>query len=189
MAVVTIDSYSESNYSSYFPLTLAGHGYTPAVGQSFTGNGGTLNSVELYLSKDSAITGSVYCYIYTHTGTYGTSSAPTTPLLATSDVLNVTSIPNEPTLGLVSFTFSGDEQITLEDGVYYEIYFSVVGISNDGPSAYISVGGDDSSSTHSGNAYYNHTVYSGADLCFYVYGRQDTPVVGTKYPLPAFKQA
>ena len=56
----------------------------PGTGQSFTGNGGTLDSCVFELGKSGSPTGNAVAKIYNHTGTYGTSSKPTGAALATS---------------------------------------------------------------------------------------------------------
>ena len=164
-----VDSYSESNLDSVLPLSQPT--YYQAVGQSFTGDGGTLNSVKFYLTKwIGSPTGNATVDIYTHSGTFGTSSVPTGISLATSgnfDVSAITAIL--PSFELISFTFSGDNKIVLENGTRY-----VVIISHDGTDANcIAVGIDDTSPAHSGNMclkfsgiWYSTSIY---DACFYVY--------------------
>lgn len=184
MAVVTIDSYSESNYDG----AVAVYSAQPYCTQSFTGDGSTLSSVKLYLRQSyGSPMGNCDVGIYSHTGTYGTTSAPGS-LLMRSDVLDVAAIGNI-NYELIEFTFSGEEDKTLEDGTYYVLVFSFAGgdVYNR-----LGCGLDSSSPAHSGNAGFDsitgYQTKSDWDLCFYIYGRQDTPVVGTKYPVPAFKK-
>jgi len=168
MATV-VDSYSESNQSSDRDLTNIG-GFYSRTSQSFTGDGGTLNSVKFYLKKDGA-TGSIYAYIYAHTGTFGTSSKPTGSALATSDAVNTSTIGTS--YGLITFTFSGDQKITLANGTKYCL---VLIYNND--NNFVSAGMDASSPSHGGNEARYGASWSGSnsyDLCFYVY-KDDQPV-------------
>jgi hypothetical protein len=155
-----VDSYSESNQDTYYVRFET----YPRVSQSFTANGGTLNSCEFYLKKVGSPTGNVYAEIYAHTGTYGTSSIRSGSALATSDAVDASTIGE--TFGLTSFTFSGANKISLSETYY------CVGIYYNGGAAlnYLYVGADDSTPTHSGNvANYDNEVDLSADLCFYVY--------------------
>ena len=161
-----IDSYSESNYVDWyvqFSETARKYFY-----QSFTGDGGTLNSAKWYLEKSStgSPTGNVYAKIYAHTGTYGTSSEPTGSVLATSDAVDVSTI--NTSYELVTFTFSGGDKITLTNGTHYCLIVEWVW-----DSGILNVGFDGNSPTHDGNegTKYNETIYSGDDdFIFYVYG-------------------
>jgi hypothetical protein len=155
-----VDSYSESNYDSEI------YDYR-AYGQSFTGDGGVLNSAKFYLKKYGSPTGTVFAAIYAHTGTFGTNSKPMGVPLAVSDNVNVSTLSTS--FGLVSFTFSGANKITLTAGTKYVVVFDCINSSNT-----ISVGMDSSSPSHSGNVSDRdgedwYTDYSGYDLCFYVY--------------------
>lgn len=159
------DSYSESNKDGYYPLSNY-TGYPIAVGQTFTGNGGTLTSVKFYMKRYGMSTGNVYATVYAHTGTWGSTGKPTGSILAQSANVDVTSISNS-VYELVTFTFSGDDQITLEDGVHYcvAVWYTV--------NSYMLVGRDESSPTHNGNAFNYVTSWNystgGYDLPFYVY--------------------
>jgi len=167
-----VDSYSESNSDTETNYTDY-HGYL--FGQSFTGDGGTLNSIKAYLKRSGAFANNIYIYVFAHSGTYGTSSVPTGSVLATSDAVNSSTI--NTSLGLVTFNFSGANKITLTNGIYYTFY---VLIDSGGSFATnIVYGGSDSSSpSHSGNLFYDggggYVASSGEDLCFYVY-KDDSP--------------
>lgn len=183
MAVVTIDSYSESNFTGYYWLKSG----IPYCGQSFTGDGRVLDSVKLYLAKSGSPVLDCYARIYSHTGTYGTSSEPDT-LLSTSGAIDASTLGTDPTL--VEFTFSGENKITLADGTYYVLvlYYNTTSTTH-----VVGCGADNSSPTHSGNAGYefipSYEPASGVDLCFYVYGDKITPAIGEKYALPPFSKA
>ena len=71
-----VDSYSESNQNAL--VSLYDQNVSRAKGQSFTGDGGTLDSAKWHLSKIGSPTGNAVVYIYAHTGTFGTSSATST---------------------------------------------------------------------------------------------------------------
>jgi len=181
---VLIDSYSESNSVGGISVSGIG-GFSKSAAQSFKGNGGELTSVKFYLENDTSATGSAYAKIYASTGTYGTNAIPTGSALATSGAFDVSALSS---FELIEFTFTGENQITLEDGIAYcvAIEFNVAGEA-------IGVGFDNSSPTHSGNAASTYDLSSwralNYDVCFYVYGEPiTTPIVGNKYPLPAFKR-
>ncbi len=159
-----VDSYSESNQSLNRPLY---NGSTIKYGQSFTGDGGTLNSVKFYLYKTGSPTGNVIAAIYAHSGTFGTNSVPTGSALATSDNFDVSTLT--ASYQLISFTFSGANKITLTNGTYYVV---VVEYGGGDSSNRLQVGYDTSSPTHSGNesfyvSSWNYLV--DGDACFYVY--------------------
>ncbi|MBU1110778.1 hypothetical protein KKB83_04120 [Patescibacteria group bacterium] len=170
-----VDSYSESNYHSYAGLDDDDYRWR-YVGQSFTGDGGVLNSIKFYLAKEGVPTGTVCATIHAHSGTYGTSSVATGAVLAISDTVDISELSTD--LTLVTFIFSGEEKITLTDETYYVA--SVYGgelVHGGSSSNYIAVGVDDTSPTHSGNGwYYNAGVnYASFDTCFYVYADASSP--------------
>lgn len=153
-----VDSYSETNATDNSSST---------IGQSFTGDGGTLNSAKFYLQKDGSPTGNLYAKIYAHSGTFGTSSVPTGSALATSDAVDASTISTSS--ALVTFTFTGANKITLTNATKYVVVFenSVSSFPN-----YILAYRDGVSPTHSGNySFYSGswTADSGIDLVFYVY--------------------
>jgi len=160
---VISDSYSESNQNTFFEVGDTSLKY----GQSFTGDGGTLNSVKFYLKKFTLPTGNATAEIYAHIGTYGISSKGTGLSLATSESLDVSTLTTS--LQIITFNFVGINKISLTNGTYYVV---VVSYSEGNGSNYIDIGADDSSPTHSGNS----TAYTGIswgtgseDICFYVY--------------------
>ena len=157
-----IDSYSESNQDS----TLGGVGYTKSrVGQSFIGDGTILNSVKFYLKKNSGSpTGNATAKLYAHSGTYGTSSAPTGSALDTSTTFDVSTLSTS--YALITFTFSGG--YTLTNSTKYFIEFDY---SSGGPTNNVGAGYDSSSPSHGGNMWDDNSgSNSGTDLIFYVYG-------------------
>lgn len=167
-----IDSYSESNYSGNVYLSTADY---YAQGQSFTGDGSTLGSAVFYICKEGSPTGSIYAKIYAHSGTFGTNSVGTGSALATSDAIDVSTLPASSNANK-TFTFSGAEQITLTNGTKYVVvaYYTGGDASN-----YVSVGCDRFGPTHAGNicrwdgaVWYGHNVY---DACFYVYSVGSSP--------------
>jgi hypothetical protein len=167
---VLIYSYSESYKDSENKI---GAGMT-RVGQSFTGTGGTLNSVKFYIKKVGSPTVNLIARIYSHGGTYGSSSVGVTAL-ASADAIASSSIST--TFSLVEFTFTGVNKITLTNGTYYVIALLLA--TNDA-SNYIVVGYDGGESTASGNFMTysaSWSSYSASDICFYIY--KDDAVLDT----------
>lgn len=169
-----VDSYSESNRSSDYSVSL-GLGCAGA-GQSFTGDGGTLNSAKFFLKKVNSPTGNAYAKIYAHTNTFGSNGVPTGSALATSDAVDVSGIST--TQSLVTFTFSGENKITLDNETNYVVMLEY---NVNDPDNWIYVGKDSTSPTHSGNAVgwfnfgsYYYEANSSWDVCFYVY-KDDPP--------------
>lgn len=161
-----LDSYSESNYST---SPIVGNGTISAVGQSFACSvaGKVLDSVKLFLFKVNSPTGNAVAKLYSHSGTYGTSSVPNT-LLATSDNFDVSTLT---TTGQgITFNFTGANRVALNDATNYVIvveYLSGTGTH------YVKCEGDNTSPSHGGNySSYNGSwsAVSTLDLCFYVYG-------------------
>jgi hypothetical protein len=165
MTDVLIDSYSESNYN----LSLNTYSYEEE-GQSFTARGGVLKAVKFYLCKNSELSsGNLVAKIYAHSGTFGSSSVGTGEPLATSDIVDATTLPTFSSFALTTFNFSGNDKITLIDGEKY-----VVVVENIDADAYIMVGGDISGSHDGNKCRYNKNTetwsYSaGYDICFYIY--------------------
>lgn len=164
-----VDIYSESNADSgEGSLQFGG---TLKLGQSFVGNGRTLDSAKFYIRKAGSPPGNVVVEIFAHSGTFGSSSVGTGSPLATSDAIVATTLPSS--LSLVEFTFSGANRITLENGTHYVVTISYSDAGSSG-SNNIRVVWDESSPTHAGNfIYYSEGTSwganSGRDLPFYVY--------------------
>lgn len=168
MPVSIIDSYSESNKDNN--SSLNGGGGFLKIGQSFTGNGLTLGSVQLFLA-DSGIGAGGSCvvkiYAETHTVGFGTDSIPTGAALATSSAVSVAGLT--ATYQLISFPFPNDQQITLVDGTNYVLSIE----PGDGNGNNVGVGYDGSSTSHAGNYFDDQGIstllgVATRDLCFYV---------------------
>jgi hypothetical protein len=142
--VATCDSYDFTNNNTYGYLDITG----AALGQSFTGDGGTLSSANMSIFKVGSPTGNVVIKIYNHSGTYGTSSVPTGTPIATSDNVDASTLSTSSTG--TSFNFSGSNKIILEDGVYYCLVITYDGDSTNK----VAVSFDSTSPTHDGNKYY-----------------------------------
>lgn len=174
-----IAGYNASNYDQ--DRTLGdpdGAGWYDATGQSFTtpndGVSYVLNSCKFYLKKVGSPTGNATAYLRTHSGTYGTSSLPTGAVLATSDVLDVSTLTTS--YALVEINFSGANQYTMAPNTQYIIEIFYEGGTY--PGTLISVGRDGSSPAHSGNAYdHENAGYTAraADTCFSVFSTTEVP--------------
>jgi len=162
----TFDSYSETNRDTAQTVVGAAGAGVEAAGQSFYGNGAPLASVTLFLSKVGTPTGNAVVRIYAHTGSFGSTGTPTGAALASSAVLDVSTLTTS--YALSSFTFSGANRITLSQGVpyFFALEYTAGSFGNG-----VLVGADSSSPTHAGNlAYYYLGAWiavSGTDLCFY----------------------
>jgi hypothetical protein len=159
----TEDSYPDTNQDSTQQL---GNGTILGVGQSITGAGGKLSRVRFELSKSGTPTGNAVAKLYTHSGTFGTSSIPTGTALATSENLDVSTLST--TAALVDLEF--EDEVTLTNTTKYVIALEY---TNGDGSNYVLMGTDTSSPTHGGNAStLTGTTWSpasGTDLIFYVY--------------------
>lgn len=179
--MAVIDSYPTSNDASQ--QRRIGDAYNEAVGQSFTGDGNKVTDVQWYGSKGgSGHTGGLVCKIYAHSGTFGTSSLPGS-LLATSDAVNLSAFSTSSSL--VSFPFSGAEQITLTNGTNYVATIERTSVTG---SNLLILWGDNTSPTHSGNnCYYpvggSWTAASGVDWIFYVNGTAPVTFIARPNPL------
>lgn len=163
----TLDSYSESNTDQ----DVQSDNTTTGNAQSFTpASTGTLGSVKFWLKKVGSPTGNAICKIYAHSGTYGTSSVPTGAALASSANFDVTTLTTS--YQLITFTFSGANQITLTGGTRYCVAFEQVSGANWPALNVPKMGGDSSSPTHGGNrAFFQTGSWSASstfDLVFYV---------------------
>jgi hypothetical protein len=129
-------------------------GYDQAKGQSFTGNGMSLNQVVFKLNRYGNPTGNCYAKLYAHSGTFGSSSVPDTgQLLATSDPIDVSTITTDDNGAEYTFNFSNPYPVAA--GAYYVIVFEY------------SAGGDVDNQI--GSFYSNSDVHSG-NLCYSVNG-------------------
>lgn len=162
-----LDSYSESNQNSTAFLDSANH---KGIAQSWKTPPAiyNLNSAKFWLKKAGSPTGNATANLYTHSGTFGTSSVPTGAALATSDVLDVSTL----TLSyqLITLNFSGSNQYLVTGNTNYVI--SIEYTAGDA-SNLVHVGWDFSSPTHAGNYSQLNGSWAAtatADCCFYVYG-------------------
>ncbi len=160
------DSYSESFSPTSFQLNSGGA--TQGIGQSFTGDGNALNSAKFYIKKFGSPTGNAVVKVYTHSGTFGTSSVPTGAALATSANFDVSTLTTS--FQLISFSFSGGNKIALTNGTKYVVTIEYSG--GDGSNALI-VGADGTTLGHAGNKVgYNGSSWAAQstfDVPFYVY--------------------
>lgn len=164
-----IDSYVEANQNTSVSFDTTGAGSNDSVGQSFTGDGSTLGSVDLYLTKIGSPTGTLTAYIYAHSGTFGSSSVPTGAALATSTTYDVSNLTGS--FQLINFLFTGDDQITLTNTTKYVVVVTISGGSSDSSNR-PNWGADSSSPTHDGNTSRNindtWAAISTFDQIFYV---------------------
>jgi len=168
--VVTLASYSESNYNYDKEFPNGRH----LEGQSFNNvNAITLDSCKFYLKKYGSPTGNAVARIYAMTGTLGVNGVPTGSPLATSDNFNIATLTTS--YQLITFTFSGANKIDLSANTNYVI---VMDWTNTGNPSFtgINFGEDTTSSTAPGNLCYSSdgtnwsTTGSLYDCLFYVYG-------------------
>ena len=171
-----LDSYNESNQDD---TTAIFSDFRPEQSQSFTGTGLKINLVQFYLNKQGSPTGNAVVKIYAHNGTYGESSEPIGPALATSDNFDVSTLDGD--LRLVDFSFPTPFITT--DGTKYCLVIEYYG---GGAAAYIRAGFDGSSPTHSGNlAWYDGeswTTASASDFIFYIYSGPFGTATGDSTP-------
>lgn len=161
------DSYNESN------LSVSGNSmYTPyKESQSFTGNGGILKSLKMFLKKIGSPSGNINAYIYSHSGEYGVSSVPNA-LLATSETTLDAATYLTESYKECEFIFSGINKIRLEVGTKYCLV-----IAFDGGTGVdvVNIGTDWDTPTHSGNiaewtgSEWDTSSYGTYDYIFYVY--------------------
>ena len=147
--------------------TITGQAQSFAVGS----NDEYLTRVRVKMKKTGSPTGNLTAVLYTHTGSFGTTSTPTGAALATSatfDVADLTTAYKEYELD-----FSGDLYLMLNSATYYCISFEHAVIDG---SNYISIEGLASSGTHGGNRAQEVGTWSAAatdDLDFEVFSSPD----------------
>lgn len=177
--MATLDSYSESNKNKANSVEQSGSGDYLLQGQCFKtpddGVSYTLDSSKFYLANHGSMTGTIRAVIKAHSGTYGSTGKPTGSVLATSDSVNLNTLTSDPTFGLVTFSFTGANRITLTPNTPYCMYVECPTGNGDNATKWIQVGGANPGG-HSGNLFYldldNTTLVavSTQDFCFYVYG-------------------
>jgi len=179
-----IDSYSESNQDNEGNVG----GIFPALGQCFTGSGAAIGSAQWYIKQyiTGGATGNAIAKIYNTTGTYGTNAKPSGAALASSSLLDISTLTTS--YALYTFNFTGANSITLTNGTRYCL--TIENYDTWGGSERVTLGRDGSSPSHSGNDCY---LYSGTwnapfagDFCFYVYssdsgGASAVPVIMNQY--------
>jgi hypothetical protein len=140
---VVCDSYATGGTGQVFGDT------TLRVGQSFEGDGFTLDAVRVDLKKASGTpTGSAYVRIYEHSGAYGINSTGFGTAIATSDPRDVTEFAAiAGTLTEEEFVFSGENRIALGDGIRYVVSVEFTGSTGNE----IAVSYQGAGPTHAGN--------------------------------------
>lgn len=166
----TTDSYSEANYDT--DQQVYG-GATEGVGQSITGDGNKLTSISLYLRKVNSPTGNAVVKLYSHSGSFGSSSVPGS-LLATSKNLNVANLGTS--YAVTKIEFDDSEFYTLVNTTNYVITIEYSG----GDSTNRLEVGYDTGGSHGGNkCTYNGASWSAQasdDVCFYVRTNGDVTI-------------
>lgn len=177
--VTLLDGHSQSHYNSYRSLWEVHPSSTPynsAFGQAFkvktTGQTYKLTQTLFYLRKYGSPTGHLKACLYTMTGTYGTTAKPTGSPLASSELVDIASIPSNWTE--IPFNFVGGQQYE----VFKDQAYCIVILVNDGAvsaSHHIEVKSSVSTqATHDGNAcrFFESSwgYLDTEDACFMVYG-------------------
>lgn len=152
--------YPESNYDADVYLNGSNF-YVGKIIQLGDSTEGTLTSVKFYLKKTGSPTGNITAELWSDLGPV---------VAASSDTVDVSTLTTS--YGLIEFTFSGINQITL-DG--YTVYFLVIKYVNGDVSNYVHVGVDKSSSTYPYGYLFlssdgsDFDPYNSDDLIFYLY--------------------
>ena len=157
------DSYAETNQNATTSLNNTTHG----IGQSVSGDGGTLSRAKFYLSKTGTPTGNAVAKLYAISGTSGTSGIPTGTALATSEVVDVSTLTG--TLTLTDFEFR--DEVVLTSATDYVLTLEYTGGTAGNT---VNVGTDTTSPTHAGNfstanTSFTWTASSTTDACFYMH--------------------
>lgn len=158
-----VDSYSETNQNTEQSCMAYSAG-PPTLYQSFTAIGGELDSCQLYLRKAVGATGNIKAKLYTHIGTFGTSSDYSGASLGISDDVSIATLSTSH--GLITFNFSGANRYTLVNGTKYCLALENIN------AGIVYWGQDSSSPSHAGNPGYDyagHVATPTLDHCFYVY--------------------
>jgi hypothetical protein len=178
LAQKNVVDYYPSSYFTAFYSAPQGSSLFNGFGTSFrVAETTTLDSCSFHLDKYGTPTGDVYAELYLDGGTYGVSSKPTAPPLATSDVLDISTLTTS--YALTDLTFSGANQVTLTAGTNYIIAIRYNGgDANSG----LNIGVDATNKFFPGNMSV-HTAAGwnvegfGTDLLFYVFGPAASPVL------------
>lgn len=120
-ASVLVDSFETNNTNTpCLPSEL----YDRAIGQSFTGDGGDIIEAQFLIRRSGSPTGSIVANLYSHTGTFGSTGTPDSPL-ATSTSISVGDVGTSA--GFYSFTFS--TPYTTTDSTNYFVVLNCNGVS------------------------------------------------------------
>lgn len=165
-------SYSETNKddaADFYTSNWRGQSFkTPDDGVTYT-----ITSVKIYGSRIGTNgCGNFNVKLYSHSGTYGTSSVPGS-LLATSDTANGSNFTANPTFTLYEIAFSGAQQVELDPNTAYVLTVETSTGDIDNRCFW---GRDGSSPSYGGNGMYtpsypSWTAQADVDKCFYVYGQ------------------
>lgn len=171
-AATVIDQYAVSNSDNSHLLGASGPGW----GQSFTGNGSSINQAWFYLARGGNPTGSVVAKIYTMTGTFGSSGKPGT-LLATSNPINVSTIPSNA-YSQIYFDFA--TPYATANGTRYVVTCEYSGGNS---SNFLAIAYDSSTPSHPGNGSYKASSgWSGISTQDLVFGVLNTGTAATPPP-------
>ena len=135
-----VSIYADTNQDQDVDLNGTNHG----VGQSITGIAGRLASCQFMLNKTASPTGNAVCRLYAISGAHGSTAIPTGAALASSQVLDVSTL--DGTLTLTKFQFHDEFLMVLSTDYFLSIEYT----DGDGTD-FISVGSDGSSPTDDGN--------------------------------------
>lgn len=175
--MATISSYSETNQDSSLSQSSANR---QGVGQAFTmpASSYVLTQAKFYLQIGTGSpTGNMTVRIYAVTGTVGVAAVPTGSVLAESDAIDASTLGAG--FALVTFNFSGANQITLSASTNYAV---VLWYPNGDGSNNINNGDDTSSQSSGGN--FCQTTNSGVSwtssgtigMIYYVIGNLATSI-------------
>lgn len=123
-------------YSNTTALQLSSvSGINPAStthgGQSFHGDDVALSHAYVYLDDEFNRTGTVVLELYAHTGSFGTTSLPTGPVLATSEPVDLTTVAYGGGYAIpILFTFEDENAYNTQSGIDYVI--AINGLSASG---------------------------------------------------------
>jgi len=167
---VICDSYFDESYDTVGWLFYAGSWL--GLGQSFSGNGGKLETAQFYMMHSNNATGNAYAYIWNIMWTFGSSAVPLygSDPIATSDAVDVTTIADAREL--VTFTFSGANQIILGATTKYCLTIAVE--TESVHPDYLYIYGHHIDPTHPGNQCSRSVGFpwgydANKDMLFYVY--------------------
>ncbi len=114
----TIDGHSQLNIGNINPR---GETFIPSISAHVT-------SLDFTLARVGSPTGNLAGRIYATTGTCGSGALPTGAALATSDVIDVSTLSTSDTL--VTFTFSGTQPTVVAGTCYAAAFVQLTGTGN-----------------------------------------------------------